>query len=307
MTPYFNPDYQQFQDKTVRELAWVLASPPLLHHPSFLPYSWFQEQYNRSLPWLNTLDKNPEPLQQFLKGKNTKRLGKYFESLLEFWFTESRLFSIILSNYQLVDKKQTIGELDFIVKENASGKVYHLEVAVKFYIQDGSGKEFMQWIGPNAVDRLAFKYDKLSKKQLKLLDHPKIKDILSEYNIHEIERKSILKGFLFYDSLESNEIPDSFHKQHLRGKKYFYSQFLQWSQVELSFLLVEKPGWFSIPETNDNLEWMTIDQAKQYVCQRMAVIPMSFMLIAYNEALQETYRIMIVPNSWPESNILQRV
>ncbi|MEM7184997.1 MAG: hypothetical protein AAF518_29150, partial [Spirochaetota bacterium] len=37
MTPYFNSDYQQFQDKTVCELAWVIASPSLLHHPFKLP------------------------------------------------------------------------------------------------------------------------------------------------------------------------------------------------------------------------------------------------------------------------------
>ena len=294
----FNSNYKQFQDKTVRELAWVIASPPLLQHEAFLPYSWFQNSYLHDLEFLLRLDKKPFPLHNFLAQKKNKRLGKYFESLLEFWFIESEQFDLIASNLQVLDGKRTVGEIDFILKDLKTDTVYHLEVAVKFYLQHESGEHFMQWIGPNTRDRLAFKYEKLLNKQLLILDDPSSEKLLEQFILKDVQRKCFFKGFFFYSNHSVSFLPNLFHPDHLRAKHLSFSGFVT-VEFPYRFLNVEKHDWFSVPEVKSE-SLMVKKDAEQFVWQRMAVLPNPFMLIAFDEKNREVERFMIVPDSWPE-------
>ncbi len=308
----FEPNYLQFKDKTVRELAWVIASPPLLQDNLFLSYDWFVVHYKASLSFLILLDENPGALHLFIREKQSKRLGKYFENLLEFWFLYSPNFDLLVSNWQIIEGKHTLGEIDFIVYDHLYGKFFHFEVAIKFYLQHESGREFIQWIGPNTRDRLAFKYRKLTTQQLTILDRAETKTKVEEQlldmapqnvefsriSLDNIAKKCILKGFFFYSDLESKLSPKGFHPFHLRGLRLYFTEFVE-STTGYFFLLVEKGDWFSIQ--NPLFEkLMNYSKARLLVLERMAVLPNPFMLVAFDELGKESHRLMIVPNSWPE-------
>ena len=68
-----------------------------------------------------------------------------------------------MKNYQIQNKKTTVGELDFILQKNHSP--IHLEVIYKFYLYDDTfgNSEIEHWIGPNRNDNLVKKLTKLKE------------------------------------------------------------------------------------------------------------------------------------------------
>ena len=109
---------KQFSHRWIRDLAWALLSPSFF---SQLPEDndtglFTQEtltpiwQDDELLPWLNTLDKNPDALTAHMQTQRATRLGVYFEQLLSFYFSHYPHFRLLAKNLQANDNKRTIGE-----------------------------------------------------------------------------------------------------------------------------------------------------------------------------------------------------
>ena len=69
-------EWQRWTHRVVRDLAWVIASPPLVTG-SFGGVIWWDEsfvlaEYKACLPTLEKLDKDPTPLLGYLDRQNVK-------------------------------------------------------------------------------------------------------------------------------------------------------------------------------------------------------------------------------------------
>jgi hypothetical protein len=127
-----------FKNQHVRDLAWALSSPALMHASGtpckWYDDGWYRQVYRESADWLCGLEQSPAALADIIRQDKDRRLGRYFELLWAFWFEHSDRFDIIGQNIQIEHEGRTAGELDLVVHEHATGKNIHIELAVKFYL-----------------------------------------------------------------------------------------------------------------------------------------------------------------------------
>jgi hypothetical protein len=101
------------------------------------------------------------------------RLGHLAERIVSELIKSSSNYKVLYENIQVIEDKNTIGEIDFIIEEILTKRVIHIELAYKFYLFDPSisSEPINNWIGPNRNDSLKEKLDKLKNKQFPLLYH----------------------------------------------------------------------------------------------------------------------------------------
>lgn len=177
MSIFFEP-WLQFQHAIVRQLAFCIASPNLLCcSPQELdtPYdfSWhsdaiWQQHYQNYLPRLQKLDQNPEPLLQFLSQLKSTRLGLRFEYLIWFWLLDSDYhpYQLLAHSLQIIEAKNTLGELDFLIYNQEQQQIEHWEVALKYYLAE-EDLQLSQWYGLNRQDTLHRKLKHFAQQQFK--------------------------------------------------------------------------------------------------------------------------------------------
>lgn len=237
---------ERFTNRCVRDLAWVIASPPLVSG-EFNQTQWWSHaqclaEFNDCLSALLALDKNPAPLLAHLESIKSRRLGLRFEGYLSFWLLAiSPNYTLLAQNIQLNEfvnrLKRTIGEVDFIIKERQSGKIIHLEVAVKFYLGTAPYSDPYRWFGTNLNDQLGKKLDHLKQHQTQLLiNHPE------KINYSIDERHCIIKGRLFYPENQKAS-PEGIADNHLRGRYLLQQQQKTSTQTEL--ILLDKMEWLA--------------------------------------------------------------
>lgn len=175
MTMFYKP-WLQFKHPIVRQLAFVIASPNIIQkiptelsmqHSFELHDSLFWEtQFERYLPKLLILDQTPSELIDFIKQLKSTRLGLRFEHLMWFWLKDSAYhsFQLIGHSIQIIDGKNTLGELDFLVFNQETNKVEHWEVALKFYLAE-MDLLLPHWYGLNRSDTLFRKLNHFTTKQ----------------------------------------------------------------------------------------------------------------------------------------------
>jgi hypothetical protein len=219
-----------FKHRCVRDLAWVIVSPPLVSGVHKQTLWWNQrqclEEFNDCLPALQALDKTPKALLEHLNHIKSKRLGLYFEGLVSFWFSSiSPNYKLLAKNIQLFEThkkgKHTLGELDFIMQQKSTQKIIHLEVTVKFYLGTIPLEDTYHWFGTNTNDQLGKKLDHLKQQQTQLSNkYPELVDFKID------EQHCLIKGRLFYPTRQSTQlqIPDGICKNHLQGRWIYSSE-----------------------------------------------------------------------------------
>jgi len=123
-------------------------------------------------------------------------LGKRAEYYFKFCVEQSTNYRCLISNLQIFKGKTTLGELDFIVEDCNSHKMYHVELVYKFYIYDPEipfvkkedsdfelKRELARYTGPNRRDHLLKKLERLKKHQLHLLYRPETIEALKKEGI----------------------------------------------------------------------------------------------------------------------------
>ena len=123
-----NP-WDEFRCAEVRDLCWVLFSPPLFTQSldRFDSLSLVEDK-STTLQWLRALDNDPTSIREVVQRSHFARLGLYFEALLEFWFTvgyQQKIsdFCLHAKNLQIIEAGNTLGEFDFIIESTSSGKI----------------------------------------------------------------------------------------------------------------------------------------------------------------------------------------
>ena len=181
-----NDPWEQFTRPFVRDLAYALACPPilnawvdhepLLNTPTVTMHSaeFWQQQFSNYYARLAVLDTTQgyQALTRFLmKRPSPYRLGFHFEGLMHFWLTDGfaldlHPFEVLAHNIQLYQGKQTIGELDYILRNHETGEIEHWELAIKFFL--GSAPyDFADWVGMNSRDNLQRKMTHMQSKQFR--------------------------------------------------------------------------------------------------------------------------------------------
>ncbi len=205
-TPPASFDWLRFNQPAVRDLAFALACPPLLASwptgltpslPIDLPdASFWQAHYQRYLPRLLDLDQDPAPLTAYLERMPSTRLGLRFEGLLGFWLLDQsgpwHEYDVLGQNIQLKDAKRTIGEMDLILRNHASGQIEHWELSLKFYLGENHFEPF-DWRGLNDRDTFGRKIRHTILHQF----HDESSVLARNHPAVDL-RRAIFKGRLFY-------------------------------------------------------------------------------------------------------------
>jgi hypothetical protein len=307
---FVNKEIQKFKTPELRDLAWVIAAPPLFdsfpeNEIELLTSDFFEKEFTRILPRLTSLDKNPTDLLSFIHNGNTKLLGKYFEALIKYWLMKFSNFKVIRTNVQIFKNKRTIGELDFLIKDKVGG-VIHLETAGKYYISAKGTKEWRNFYGPNPADNLSTKIEKMLNEQIKLSSEPSAKSILKSLGINtQVRHLIIFKGFFYYPWNEEGDFTPAYgaSKNHLYG---------YWIKVnEAEQLLSGKDYRWTVLQRR---EWISrrffIPPEKTYTTEQLVELLSNYflknnypLLIAKTEAngnyFIEIERIFVISPDWP--------
>ena len=264
---------EQFDHREVRDLAWVIASPPLVSGNIEETHWWSYEdclsEFKDCIPKLKKLDLQPAPLIKHLSELKNRRLGSIFEGLVSFWLRISPNYRELNQNIQIIENKHTYGEIDFIIEELSSGEVIHLEVAVKFYLGCEPYKDAYRWYGTNTKDQLGKKIDHLINHQTQLTKKHPVQ--LEQYFSHTIDKRHcFIKGRLFYP--ETSDIPPTNLKlsdNHLRGRWTYIDD----RNISKKVIKINKSHWLADLNFEDIKEFdfasteslTTIDRAECYV------------------------------------------
>ena len=297
----------QLNDPKVRLLHWCINSPELAHAKAVLPLK--QEASSKLNNWLISLDQKPAKLHQFLKGSTTKRLGIYFEKLWQFYLEHGPQWQLLGHNLQIIEQKKTLGELDILAHNQLSG-YYHIELAVKFYLQypGQSGQECQHWIGPQTRDQLDIKLKTLNKRQFPILHHDQTQELLSSFNIDQtIQQRLVLKGYLFHQFQHAYLLPIDVNHQCNIGQWLHQKNISALTQDHDTWAFIEKQQWLGplvLPKVKDDHVTMCSAMANQFVQDHFSAKPNNhaLMLIKLNEkpdTYEEQTRYLIVSDAWP--------
>lgn len=98
------------------------------------------------------------------------RLGHQMEYVCKQLLDASDEYEVLLHNMPIRDGKQTIGEIDFILKETATQQLIHVELTYKFYLIDTAIENpIHQLVGPNRSDAFYKKLEKIKNNQFSLI------------------------------------------------------------------------------------------------------------------------------------------
>ncbi len=186
-------------------------------------------------------------------------LGKRIERFFEYYILESKNYDLIKSNIQIINNKETLGELDFVLYDKRKEKYLHIEHIYKYYLYDDSfSNEIDRFIGPNRDDSFAKKLAKLKDKQLPLLYKDETGEYLEGIDINAVEQKVCFKGNIYVPiSLLDKDIP-IINNSCIRGFYINHKEFLKQKRFrDYEYFLPQRYDW--VCDSSTNKTWKTFD------------------------------------------------
>ncbi|AZZ91490.1 DUF1853 family protein [Hahella sp. KA22] len=291
----------------LRDLQWTCNSPVLAAIPGMEP-----TQFDRQAPIaLNGADRTlTMDLLNMEKALKSRFLGPYFESLWRFGVERLSAWRVIAHGLQVKDRKKTYGEFDFIL-QNPEGNYVHQEVAIKYYLglstPSAKGGD-AHWFGPNYLDRLDLKLDKLLSSQILLSETPEARQELAHLGINEIGRQIVMKGYLFYPLIDPDSVTPSTlaAPDHLRGGWLPVSALPQLEETATNWILTPKSHWLSplAIHPDDQTPAMSWEQLyRELNSTEGNNRPQMLIALAESPAggWLETARYFVVSDNWAES------
>ncbi|KPQ28522.1 MAG: hypothetical protein HLUCCX14_10300 [Marinobacter excellens HL-55] len=280
----------------IRHLAWLCTAPQLLAAPvSFDPLQWLPDDYRDKLKhW----DKHPDTMPARLAATTERRLGHYFERLYEVLLVDLLGWDLVLKNQQIRAGNQTIGELDFLVRNVQTGNLEHHEIAIKYYLGMNEEPEGTRWYGPNARDRLDLKVGRILSHQSPMAQRAEAQVLLANLGITEtITPRVFMPGYLFYPEIEAN-VPDYVPREHLRGR-WCYARELASSELT-GWVPLKKPHWIGPWIQSGQPDAGAAREAADFV--EAKGVPVLFAEMEWQPGLGcwvERQRWFVVPGEWP--------
>ena len=211
-----------YRTQQVRDLAWACFSPALLLTPELTGGGQRVDNCGLSLTpdrdtWLQTLDRNPGALLAHLANQRSHRLGIYFEHLWHFFLEQDPAVELLAHNLPIRHEGKTLGEFDCLYFCHTRQRVYHLELAVKFFLghrqftTDETTSSLREWLGPSSDDRLDLKVAHLLQRQIRLGENPMAQQQLQDLGITDLHKEVEIKGQLFHSVADPLPAPNGFN------------------------------------------------------------------------------------------------
>jgi hypothetical protein len=288
---------RDYQHAVVRDLAWAIASPPLMQPAGgachWFSDEWYLQRYSSAQEWLKKLDQDPTSLVEQLQAQKDRRLGNYFETLLAYWLSADPQYDLIERNLPIRDAGNTLGELDFIVRDKHSGQNYHWEVAVKFYLGVGDTRQRNNWHGPGKRDRLDIKLDHLQNRQSQICSLLQTQKVLQQRNIDIAGSAVILKGRLFYPYPNDGVHPAGANRHHLRSHWYRLKDLVASAAQEDRFRPLLNSGWMADHGSVNAADYKMAELLSE-IQQKKLRLPLYLISIRRHEI----HRLFLVPDDW---------
>ncbi len=187
-----------------------------------------------------------------LRVPNNIRFGQRMEYFMEAAFNSSARYKIIAKNLQIIHEKKTIGELDFLLRDEESQTYIHLEFVYKFYLFDPQYNEnpLNCWIGSNRKDTLRAKIEKLKNHQLPILYRKETALYLQKLKIDssEFEQQVCFKGQLFINYKESKFKEKYLNSSAILGTYINLQDFTNLPNQQSLYFLPQKTHWVLDPK-----------------------------------------------------------
>ncbi|SRX53970.1 hypothetical protein AEQU1_01021 [Aequorivita sp. CIP111184] len=192
------------------------------------------------------------------------------EACFEAYLKQSNNFELLTANLQIQGTKETLGELDYIVRNLKTEKIVHIELACKFYLYDEKAGtlEEQKWIGPNRKDSLFDKLEKVKLKQFPLLQAPETIQKLEELGISKPSSQELcLKAFLFLPNKMAAAIFPKPFQDCIVGH-YIKPNDLEEDKTAL-YAIPNKKEWLLPIEIVAN--WYTFSEIKQLIDAQLKI------------------------------------
>lgn len=268
--------------------------------------------------WLESLDRQPQPLIEHLASRRSHRLGIYFESLWQFFLTHDPACDLLAHNLPIHHEGRTLGEFDCLYFCHERQQVIHLELAVKFFLgfsedrvsqetPSTSTSQANQWLGPDAKDRLDLKLAHLLQKQTRLSDTPAAKEALKAMNIEVDAKEVAFRGYLFTPGEQPLAPPAGFNTLQPLSHWFTCSAIVQeYSQSNFAqnipgdaFILLPKMQWLGAAQIGDNQPIQSRQAMQALVDQHFSQDHYPLMIAALDAFGHEQARFFATRDDWP--------
>ena len=304
--PQSEPLYQ-WRSRPVRDLAWCIGSPPLVvlrdDQHQWPDEEWYRLKVEGFASELKKLDTGKGlSREEFDRGRDN-RLGAWFEFLMANWLKRDGRYSLLARNVAVrrglrKGGRETLGEMDFIVRDQEQNLTEHWEVAVKFYLGRPAAETNKQWVGPGQKDRLDIKLARIRDHQLPLSATPGAKELLAREGIVVDRSRVIIKGRLFYPLHAELQPPANAAPGHLRGWWLRLSDFADtFASKGWRWRRLTRREWLSPVNFDDNEadRALALDEFAASADIQQASWPR--MLVAFDDRV-EVSRGFVVPDGW---------
>jgi uncharacterized protein len=287
--------------KAVRDLAWVIGSPVLLdaEYPMYagqvVTDTWCRQELEKNSDYLLALDRDPSSLLNFIEKRPTRRLGFYFETLVEYWLLHTSGFELHAHNLPVKNALRTIGEFDFLFRTH--GKTVHWETAIKFYLQAEASSRQDAYVGPGGYDRLDLKVGRIFGHQLLLARsavHQEVIDATQAY----------VKGMLFYPAGLPAHIPEGVSAHHLQGwwTRHRLDNIPQTS-ADSRWIILPRLSWLAPARLPADTAVMTLGQLSEKLEIHFQKLKVALLLAELQQDANgewlEISRGFVVSSDWP--------
>lgn len=302
-----------YRHDIVRDLAWVIGSPPLIRtqapdHASgliWLDANDCQAALAACQDQLLELDTNPAPLLNRLSEEPDRRLGHRFETLLAQWLEWDPRYQLLAKNLQVQSGGQTIGEFDFIVLDREQNQYFQLEVACKFYLGLPDTQDPSRWFGPMLRDRLDIKLNHMRQQQSQLAQHPAAQHMLAEHGWQIDQTRCLMKGRLFYPlTQDSTEPPSDVATDHPHGQWCRWTTFAaQADEMAEAWEVLAKHDWFSSRRIDPTMPTFDAAPLSPPDLDQPFARPVCLAGLVQQQGLWiESQRLFVVPDHWNPPN-----
>lgn len=302
---------RQLRTPAVRDLAWVILSPPMLavtewpqRHP--LSASGWVEEPQALEAFLQRLDDDGSALQDWLAKSSIRRLGLYYERLWQFAIEHAPGVEMIAANLPIRVAGHTLGELDMLLRDREG--VHHVELAVKFYLgqEDADGHRTENWLGPGSHDRLDLKLAHLNTHQLPISARAESRQALAASGIEPSSAERLkaelwLGGYLFYPWPVTTASPDEAAEDHARGQWVHRKDWASFaaSRAQGRWQLLPRPAWLAPARYEE--AW-SLSQFDAWL-ERLDLLAPAQLLVRLTEHADghwlEAERLFLVSDIWP--------
>ena len=237
-----------------------------------------------------------EHLAAFLEEQSSEtgpvhRVGRYFEQLVHYWLQHVRGLEIVATGMQLKDDKITVGEIDFLYRDEQDALV-HCEASIKYFLCHPPSEPSC-YPGPNARDNYERKVTKLFDKQL----------LASVGRVDDVEhRLGLVKGMIFYHPNEPEVArPERLPTGHQRGAWHRFSEMNEtMPDPENLFAIVTKPHWLAPVAGADLVDF---DTFHRHLDDHFGNVGHPLLVTTRSPADPETevQRHFVVSGEWPNT------